>query len=65
MERLRGAVRSMLVPAEAERWLEVWERITHTVSRWAIGAATIAVIAGTVQGGTAYLLGRATRSRSA
>ena len=57
MEHLRGVVRSMLVPPEAERWLEVWERVTQTVSRWAIGAATIAVIAGTVQGGTAWLLG--------
>ncbi len=57
MERLRGVVRSMLLPVDAERWLEVWERVTQTVSRWAIGALTIAVIAGTVQGGTAALLG--------
>jgi predicted PurR-regulated permease PerM len=57
MERLRGVVRSMLLPDGAERWLDVWERITQTVSRWAIGALTIAVIAGTVQGGTAALLG--------
>ena len=57
MEHLRGVVRSMLMPADADRWLEVWERVTQTVSRWAIGAATIAVIAGTVQGGTAWLLG--------
>ena len=57
MERLRGVVRSMLMPAEADRWLEVWERVTQTVSRWAIGAICIAVIAGTVQGGTAALLG--------
>jgi len=57
MERLRGVVRSMLVPGEAERWLDVWEHITQTVSRWAIGALTIALIAGTVQGGTAALLG--------
>lgn len=57
MERLRGVVRSVLVPGEAERWLDVWERVTQTVSRWAIGALTIALIAGTVQGGTAALLG--------
>jgi predicted PurR-regulated permease PerM len=37
--------------------LSVWERITTTISRWAIGVAVIAVIAGTVQGGTAALLG--------
>jgi predicted PurR-regulated permease PerM len=57
MERLRGVVRSMLLPQDADRWLEVWERVTETVSRWAIGALTIALIAGTVQGGTAALLG--------
>ena len=57
MDRLRGALRSVLMPGDAERWLDVWERVTETVSRWAIGAATIAVIAGTVQGGTAALLG--------
>jgi predicted PurR-regulated permease PerM len=57
MERLRGAVRAVLMPADAERWLDTWERITETVSRWAIGALAIATIAGTVQGGTAWLLG--------
>jgi predicted PurR-regulated permease PerM len=57
MARLREALGSVLMPGEAERWLDVWERITRTVSRWAIGAATIAVIAGTVQGGTAAILG--------
>ena len=31
--------------------------MTETVSRWAIGVAVIAVIAGTVQGTTAWLLG--------
>ena len=57
MDRLRGALRSVLMPGDAERWLDVWERVTETVSRWAIGAATIAVIAGTVQGGPPALLG--------
>jgi predicted PurR-regulated permease PerM len=57
MDRLRGVVRQMLMPADAERWLDTWERITQTVSRWAIGAIAIATIAGTVQGGTAWLLG--------
>ena len=37
--------------------LDVWERVTETISRWAIGAATIAVIAGVVQGGAAWILG--------
>jgi predicted PurR-regulated permease PerM len=57
MERLRRVARSLLMPDDADRWLDTWERITQTVSRWAIGAITIAVIAGTVQGGTAALLG--------
>jgi predicted PurR-regulated permease PerM len=57
MENLRGVVRAVLMPGEAERWLQTWERITDTISRWAIGAVTIAAIAGTVQGGTAALLG--------
>jgi predicted PurR-regulated permease PerM len=55
--RLRGAVGSVLPAEQAARTEEVWERITNTVSRWAVGAAAIAVIAGTVQGGTAWLLG--------
>ncbi|MGZ8694725.1 MAG: AI-2E family transporter [Gaiellaceae bacterium] len=55
--RLKGALGSILPPAEASRTDDLWDRITHTVSRWAIGAATIAVIAGTVQGGTAWILG--------
>jgi predicted PurR-regulated permease PerM len=55
--RLKGALASILPPGEAERTDSLWERITRTVSRWAIGAATIAVIAGTVQGGTAWILG--------
>jgi predicted PurR-regulated permease PerM len=57
MPRLKEVVRQMLVPDDAERWLEVWERVTETVSRWAIGAITIAAIAGTTQGLTAALLG--------
>ena len=47
----------MLLPADADRWLDVWEHITENVSRWAIGALTIAAIAGTTQGLTAFLLG--------
>lgn len=57
MPRIKEAVTSLLARPHAERTLDVWERITTTISRWAIGAATIAVIAGTVQGGTAWLLG--------
>jgi predicted PurR-regulated permease PerM len=54
---LKRSLASVLAPGEDERWLEVWERVTETVSRWAIGVAVIAVIAGTVQGTTAWLLG--------
>jgi predicted PurR-regulated permease PerM len=57
MERLRNALSSVLMPDASNRWLGVWERITESVSRWAIGAIIIAAIAGTVQGGTAGLLG--------
>ncbi len=57
VERLKGAVGSVVRPAQAERWLGVWERVTEMVSRWAIGVVLIAIIAGTVQGLTAFLLG--------
>jgi predicted PurR-regulated permease PerM len=45
------------MPGQEERWLGVWERVTTSVSRWAIGVVVIATIAGTVQGVTAWLLG--------
>ena len=54
---LKRSLASVLPPGEDDRWLEVWERVTESISRWAIGVAVIAVIAGTVQGTTAYLLG--------
>ena len=57
MPKIKAAVASVLAPAQSELTLDVWERITTTISRWAIGAAAIAVIAGTVQGTTAWLLG--------
>jgi predicted PurR-regulated permease PerM len=57
MPKIKHAVTSVLEPGQGEWTLDVWERITTTISRWAIGAACIAVIAGTVQGGTAWLLG--------
>lgn len=55
--RLREAAASVMPPDEATRWAAVWERITVTVSRWAVGVVIIGAIAGTVQGVTAYLLG--------
>jgi predicted PurR-regulated permease PerM len=57
MPKIKAAVAAVLPPSHGERTLDIWERITTTISRWAIGAATIAVIAGTVQGTTAWLLG--------
>jgi predicted PurR-regulated permease PerM len=47
----------VLMPGEDERWLGVWERVTESVSRWAIGVVVIASIAGTIQGTSAWLLG--------
>ena len=57
MPRLKEIARQLLTPNDAERWLGVWERVTETVSHWAIGAITIAAIAGTTQGLGAALLG--------
>jgi predicted PurR-regulated permease PerM len=45
------------MPGEDDRWLDVWERVTTSISRWAIGVVVIATIAGTTQGVTAALLG--------
>jgi predicted PurR-regulated permease PerM len=57
VENLKRALASVLMPGEDERWLGVWERVTESVSRWAIAVIVIATIAGTTQGVTAWLLG--------
>jgi predicted PurR-regulated permease PerM len=57
VENLKRSLASVLMPGERERWLGVWERVTESVSRWAIGVVVIATIAGTTQGVTAWLLG--------
>ncbi len=54
---LKGSLATVLAPGEDERWLSVWEHVTESVSRWAIGVVVIATIAGTVQGTTAWILG--------
>ena len=54
---LKRALASVLMPGEDERWLDVWEQVTASISRWAIGVVVIATIAGTIQGVTAWLLG--------
>src|SRR4026207_179883 len=54
---LKRSLASVLMPGEDDRWLDVWERVTTSISRWAIGVVIIATIAGTTQGVTAWLLG--------
>ena len=54
---LKRSLASVLAPGDDDRWLGVWERITESVSRWAIGVVVIATIAGTTQGVAAWLLG--------
>jgi predicted PurR-regulated permease PerM len=54
---LKRSLASVLMPGEDDRWLGVWERVTESVSRWAIGVVVIASIAGTIQGTSAWLLG--------
>jgi putative heme transporter len=54
---LKRSLASVLMPGEDDRWLDVWERVTTSISRWAIGVVIIATIAGTTQGMTAWLLG--------
>jgi predicted PurR-regulated permease PerM len=54
---LKRSLASVLMPGEDDRWLDVWERVTTSISRWAIGVVVIATIAGTTQGVTAWLLG--------
>ncbi|HJU48819.1 MAG TPA: AI-2E family transporter [Gaiellaceae bacterium] len=54
---LKRSLASVLMPGSDERWLGVWERVTESVSRWAIGVVVIATIAGTTQGVTAWILG--------
>ena len=54
---LKRSLASVLMPGEDDRWLDVWERVTTSISRWAIGVVVIATIAGTTQGMTAWLLG--------
>jgi len=54
---LKRSLASVLMPGEDDRWLGVWERVTESVSRWAIGVVVVAAFAGTIQGTTAWLLG--------
>jgi predicted PurR-regulated permease PerM len=57
LPQLSDAVESVLYPESAERYGRLRKQITSTVSRYAIGAAAIAFIAGSIMGTTAWLLG--------
>jgi len=54
---LKRSLASVLMPGEDDRWLGVWERVTESVSRWAIAVVIIATFAGVTQGLVALLLG--------
>ena len=54
---LKRALGSVLMPGDDERWMGVWEQVTSSISRWAIGVVVIAACAGVTQGTTAWLLG--------
>jgi predicted PurR-regulated permease PerM len=57
LPNLSRALHSVLFPRESTRVAMLEERITRTIGRYAIGAIVIAMIAGTVQGTAAWLLG--------
>ena len=57
MPQLSGALESVLYPESADRYGRLKGQITTTVSRYALGAAAIAFIAGTIMGTTAWILG--------
>jgi predicted PurR-regulated permease PerM len=57
LPNLSRALHSILCPRESTRVAMLEERITRTIGRYAIGAIVIAMIAGTVQGTAAWLLG--------
>jgi predicted PurR-regulated permease PerM len=57
IDRMKRALASVLMPGDDTRWLGVWEQVTVSISRWAIGVVVIACIAGTTQGVTAWILG--------
>lgn len=57
LPRLERALHSVLKPSTSSRVAALREEITTTISRYALGAVVIAVIAGTVEGAGAWLLG--------
>jgi predicted PurR-regulated permease PerM len=57
LPNLSRSLHSVLYPHESGRVRMLEERITRTIGRYALGAVAIAVIAGTVQGTAAWLIG--------
>ena len=57
LPNLSRSLHSVLYPHASGRVRMLEERITRTIGRYALGAVAIAVIAGTVQGTAAWLIG--------
>jgi predicted PurR-regulated permease PerM len=57
LPNLSRSLHSVLFPRESTRMEMLEERITRTIGRYAIGAVVIAMIAGSIQGTAAWLLG--------
>ena len=57
LPNLSRALHSVLYPRTSARVTVLEERVTRTIGRYAVGAVTIAAIAGTVQGTAAWLIG--------
>ena len=64
IERLKRALASVLMPGEDARWLNVWEQVTVSISRWAIGVVVIAASPAPRRASRPGSSARATRSRS-
>lgn len=57
LPNLSRSLHSVLYPRASERMLLLEDRITRTIGRYALGAVGIAIIAGTIQGTAAWLIG--------
>jgi len=57
LPNLSRSLHSVLYPSQSERYAMLEDRITRTIGRYALGAVAIAVIAGTIQGTAAWLIG--------
>jgi predicted PurR-regulated permease PerM len=57
LQRLIGAVDSLLAPTQSDAWNRVSERIITAVSRTMLGNIAISIICGTIYGVSCWLLG--------